>query len=114
MIRLFETEVFNGTIATGDPATSVGPFNSGTGEVFAVFVQYAPGMPGNTLTVGVEWQGLLAPSMPPSTFPSETITASKVLKLCPPGPTKKMTLLLLSTGTGDDAVTVWVAAKGSA
>jgi hypothetical protein len=70
----------------------------------ALWVEYTPGTPGNTLTVGALWStrgGTLF--FPAVDGPNVVLSANAVVKICCPG-TPDFRLTLDSTGTGDDTV----------
>ena len=76
-----------------------------SGLGMALWVEYTPGTPGNTLTIGALWSTrggtLFFPSL---NGPNVTITDSAVVQICCPG-TPDFEITLDSTGSGTDHVT---------
>jgi hypothetical protein len=105
----YSEEIFNGTITAGDPATNSSTYELPEGlfmEKVGLWTEYDPDTGGNILELVAEWAGSDGIFLPTAVSPSGTTTTSCVFTVCNPGGARKLRLLISSTGTGDDTVSV--------
>lgn len=117
MKQTYPLELFNSSVAAGAAPTTTSSYSLPEGGLFeklGLYVQYTPANPGNQLTITALWENLYSGGIQLESFvnPSATpIVGDCVVTACNPGGAWRMTLLVSSTGSGNDTLRIVAAAN---
>jgi hypothetical protein len=115
--QTYALELYNTTLVAGAAPVSTSSFSLPEGGLFekiGLYVEYTPSAPGNQLTIAALWENIDTGAIQLESFVNPTatpITASVVVTACNPGGAWRMTLLVSSSGTGDDTLRIVAASN---